>query len=554
MIKSNTNNNLITALYCRLSQEDMRSGESLSIENQRLMLTEYADKNGFKNAKLYIDDGFSGTDNTRPAYVEMLEDVKNGLVGTVIVKDQSRLGRDHLETDRLMELIFPAYDVRFIAITDGVDSANGFNEMSGIRNLFNDMYARDTSKKIRAVQRAKGERGERVGTCIPYGYLKDPNDPKKIIPDPEAAAVVKRIFEMYASGKGAVKICDVLTQEKVLSPSEYLFRKTGRRTANADPDKPFHWVQSTVRDMLSNQIYCGDTVNFKTYSKSYKLEKKLKNKPENMLIFKDTHEAIIDRKTFELVQKHFAGRKRPDKQGEMDKYAGYLYCGECGSRLYLHRSKSMKASQNNFMCGGYQTRSTECTSHYIREIELDRIVLTELQNMIAYAKDNSEQFYKAAMQNGEQEAKKQMKAAEKEKADLTARISQLDSIINVLFEDRAVGRITPERFEQIYSNYEKEQAEIKTKLAVLEEKQNSFDIKDRCVRQFIENAKRLVNITKLTPELLRTFIKRIEVFEKEQKYSRTCGNKIVIQFNLNADQSEKCDGILESGAEEPFAS
>lgn len=306
--------------------------------------------------------------------------------------------------------------------------------------------------------------------------------------------------------------------------------------------------------MLSNQIYCGDTVNFKTYSKSYKLKKSIKNKPENMLIFKDTHEAIIDRKTFELVQKHFEGRKRPDKQGEMDKYAGYLYCGECGSRLYLHRAKSLKASQNNFMCGGYQTRSTDCTSHYIREIELDRIVLTELQNMIAYARNNSEQFYKAAMQNGEQEAKKQMKAAEKEKADLTARISQLDSIINVLFEDRAVGRITPERFDQMYSNYEKEQAEIKTKLAVLEEKQNSLDIKDRCVRQFIENAKRLVNITKLTPELLRTFIKRIEVFEKEQKYSRTCGNKIVIQFNLNAEASEKCDGILENGVEKPFAS
>ena len=240
MKQSNTNNNLITALYCRLSQEDMRTGESLSIENQRLMLTEYAEK-------------------------------------------------------------------------------NGFNEMSGIRNLFNDMYARDTSKKIQAVQRAKGERGERVGTCIPYGYLKDPNDPKKIIPDPEAAAVVKRIFEMYAGGKGAVKICDVLAQEEVLSPSAYMFRKTGRRTGNADPNKPYHWAQSTVRDMLSNQIYCGDTVNFKIYSKSYKLKKSIKNKPENMLIFKDTHEAIIDRKTFELVQKHFSGRKRPDKQGEMDK-------------------------------------------------------------------------------------------------------------------------------------------------------------------------------------------------------------------------------------------
>ena len=269
-----------------------------------------------------------------------------------------------------------------------------------------------------------------------------------------------------------------------------------------------------------------------------------------MLIFKDTHEAIIDRKTFELVQKHFAGRKRPDKQGNIDKFAGYLYCADCGARMYLRRGKI-----DNYSCSGHSKRATDCTSaHYIRASALENVVLAALRQVTSYARKHSEEFYKAAIQNGEQEAKKQMKAAEKEKAELTARISQLDSIINVLFEDRAVGRITLERFEQMYSNYEKEQAEIKKKLEIREEKQNSFDIKDRCVRQFIVNAKRLVNITKLTPELLRTFIKRIEVFEKEQKYSRTCGNKIVIQFNLNADQSEKCDGILENGVEKPFAS
>ena len=372
--------------------------------------------------------------------------------------------------------------------------------------------------------------------------MKDPNDPKKIIPDPEAAAVVKRIFEMYASGKGAVKICDVFAQEKVLSPSAYLFRKTGRRTGNADPDKPFHWVQSTVRDMLSNQIYCGDTVNFKTYSKSYKLKKSIKNKPENMLIFKDTHEAIIDRKTFELVQKHFAGRKRPDKQGEMDKYAGYLYCGECGSRLYLHRAKSLKSSQNNFMCGGYQTRSTDCTSHYIREIELDRIVLTELRNMIAYAKSNSEQIYKAAMQNGEQEAKKQMKAAEKEKADLTARISQLDRIINVLYEDRVIGRLSPERYDQLSAKYEEEQAEIKAKLADIESRIDRQKLREICIRSFIKSANRYVDMPKLTPELLRTFIKRIEIYEKEQRFSRTTGNKIDIYFTFAPESGMIIDG------------
>lgn len=224
--KSNTN--LITALYCRLSQEDLRAGESLSIENQKLILQKYAKDNGFKNLKFYVDDGFSGTDVTRLSYVQMMNDVYDEKVGTVIVKDQSRLGRDHLETDRLMELTFPSYNVRFIAVNDSVNSANGFNEMSTLRNWFNDFYARDTSKKIRAVQRAKGERGERVGTTIPYGYMKDSTNPKQIVPDPETAPIIRRIFEMYADGIGIVKICDILSREKVISPSVYTFRKIAK--------------------------------------------------------------------------------------------------------------------------------------------------------------------------------------------------------------------------------------------------------------------------------------------------------------------------------------
>ena len=550
MQRSNTNNSLITALYCRLSQEDMRIGESMSIENQRLMLTEYAENNGFKNIKLYVDDGFSGTDNTRPAYVEMMNDVKNGLVGTVIVKDQSRLGRDHLETDRLLEIIFPTYDVRFIAITDGVDSANGLNDMSTLRNWFNDFYARNTSKKIRAVQRAKGERGERVGGHIPYGYMKDTTNPKQIVPDPETAPIVWRIFEMYAHGLGFVRICDILSKEKVLSPSMYEFRKTGSRSGNPNPDRPYHWAQATVRKMLLNEVYCGDTVNFKTYTKSNKLRKRLKNSPDKILTFKDTHEAIVDRKTFDLVQKHFEGRKRPDKQGEMDMFAGYLYCADCGARMYLRRGEI-----NNYSCSGHSKRGTDCTSaHYIRESEVERVVLSALRQVTQYARENSDKFYEQAMQRGEEESKKLLRDVEKQQTELNSRIKQLDNIIATLYEDRVIGRITPERYDQLSAKYEQEQADIKAKLEQMTAKIESQKLRESCIKGFIQNAWRFIEMPRLTPELLRTFIKRIEVHEKEQRFSRTTGNRIDIYFTFSPESGMIVDGTASNEQTELLAS
>lgn len=526
----NTNRNLITALYCRLSQEDERLGESLSIENQRLILQRYAEEHRFPNIQFYVDDGFSGADFNRPSFKRMMLDVECGKVGIVIVKDQSRLGRDYLQTGMLMEITFPQYDVRFIAINDGVDSSNGVSDFSGIKNYFNDFYARDTSRKIRAVQRAKGERGERVGSTIPYGYMKNPDNPKQFIPNPETAPVVKRIFEMYASGIGIVKICDRLSKEQIVSPSVYAFKTTGSKSGSPDLTRPYHWAQTTVRKMLANQEYAGDTVNFKTYSKSNKLKKRLKNDPENILIFENTHEAIIDRKTFELVQKHFAGRKRPDKQGEMDKYAGYLFCGECGSRLYLHRGKTIKPENNNFQCGGFQRRTTDCTAHYIRENVLDQIVLHNLKTVTAYAREQPEEFYAMAAQNGEAEAKKFYQTAEREKIQIERRIKELDNIIRCLYEDRVTGRITPERYDVMAGGYEQEQAELRQELQSITEHIGQMDMQEKCIREFMDKAKSYIEMPKLTPELLRVFIRRIEVYEKPEKYSRTCGNPIVIHY------------------------
>ena len=466
----------------------------------------------------------------RPDFKRMMVDVECGKVGIVIVKDQSRLGRDYLQTGMLMEITFPQYDVRFIAINDGVDSANGVSDFSGIKNYFNDFYARDTSRKIRAVQRAKGERGERVGTTIPYGYMKNPDNPKQFIPNPETAPIVKRIFEMYANGIGIVKICDRLSKEQILSPSVYAFKATGSRSGNPDLTRPYHWAQTTVRKMLANQEYAGDTVNFKTYSKSNKLKKRLKNDPENILIFENTHEAIVDRKTFDLVQKHFAGRKRPDKQGEMDKYAGYLFCGDCGKRLYLHRGKTIRPENNAFQCAGFQRRTTDCTAHYIREKVLDQIVLHNLKTVTAFAREQPEEFYAMATQKGEAEAKKFYKTAECEKAQIEKRIKELDNIIRCLYEDRVCGRISPERYDVMAGGYEQEQVEMKQELASITERISELDMREMCIREFMDRAKEYIDMPNLTPELLRVFIRRIEVYEKTEKYSRTCGTPIVIHY------------------------
>ncbi len=528
-MKSTESKNLITALYCRLSQEDDLQGESNSIKNQKLILQQYAQQHRFPNIQFYVDDGYSGASFNRPDFKRMMQDVESGKVGIVIVKDQSRLGRDYLQTGMLMEITFPQYDVRFIAVNDGVDSANGVSDFSGIKNYF---YAKDTSRKIRAVQRAKGERGERVGTAIPYGYMKNPDNPKQYIPDPETAPIVKRIFEMYAKGIGIVKICDTLTAEKIVCPSVYAFQRTGSRRNHPDLTRPYHWAQNSVRGILSNQEYVGDTVNFKTYSKSNKLKKRIKNSPENILIFENTHEGIIDRKTFDLVQRHFAGRKRPDIQGEMDKYAGYLFCGECGKRLYLHRGKTIKPENNNFQCGGFQSRTSDCTAHYIRESVLDEIVLRNLQTVTAYAREQPEEFYAMATHNGEEEARKFYKTAAREQKQLESRIKELDNIIRCLYEDRVCGRLTPERYDALASGYEQEQTELKQSLQIIAERMAQMDVREECIRKFMEQAKAYLEMPKLTPELLRVFIRKIEVFEKLEKYSRTAGNLIVIHYSF----------------------
>lgn len=295
-----------------------------------------------------------------------------------------------------------------------------------------------------------------------------------------------------------------------------MFQRTGKRNVQPDLSRPYHWAQTTVRAMLANQVYVGDIGNFKTYSKSNKLKKRLKNNPENILIFENTHEAIIDKKTFDLVQKHFAGRKRPDKQGEMDKYAGYLFCGDCGKRLYLHRGKTIKPENNAFQCGGFQRRTTDCTAHYIRENVLDQIVLHNLKTVTAFARDNPDEFYAMAAKNGEAEAKKFYKTAEREKVQIEKRINELDNIIRCLYEDRVCGRLTPERYDMMASGYEQEQAELRQKLKSITESINQMDMREKCIQDFISKAKEYIEMPKLTPNCYGYLSAELR-FTKKQK-------------------------------------
>ena len=458
--------NLITGLYARLSQEDLLQGESNSIRNQKMILQKYADDHGFRNCKFYVDDGYSGANFDRPGFQEMMADIQTGKVGIVIVKDQSRLGRDYLQTGMLMEMTFPQYDVRFIAINDGVDSANGISDFSGIKNYFNDFYARDTSRKIRAVIKAKGERGERVSTATPYGYMRDPENPKKLIPDPETAPVVRRIFEMYANGIGIVKICDTLSAEKIVCPGMYLFQRTGNRSGQPNLDRPYHWAQNSVRKILANREYVGDTVNFKTYSKSNKLKKRLQNNPENILVFENTHEAIIDQETYDIVQRIRDGRRRLTPMGEMPILSGMLFCADCGKKLYQVRGRNLPQKEY-LVCSTYRKIKGGCTSHQIQNEAVETLLLYGIRSITAFAREHENEFVELVTKKCRADVDKTLRDSKRELEQAQARIKKLDEIIQRLYEDNIEGKISDERFAKMSANYEAEQQTLESRVAEL---------------------------------------------------------------------------------------
>lgn len=510
----------ITALYCRLSQEDMQAGESESIQNQKLILQRYADEHFFLNTRFFVDDGFSGVSFEREGLQAMLREVEAGNVATVITKDLSRLGRNYLKTGELIEIVFPEYEVRYIAINDGVDTAREDNEFTPLRNWFNEFYARDTSKKIRAVKQAKAQRGERVNGEVPYGYIADPNNRNHLIPDPETAHVVKQIFAMYVRGD---RICDIqnwLRENEILTVGELRYRRTGR-TQHPRPQQNawYNWPDKTLYDILTRQEYLGHTITAKTYKVSYKSKKTRKNAEDKRYFFPNTHEPLIDEETFELAQKRIATRHRPTKSDEIDLFSGLLFCGDCGYKMYLQKGAGTPERKHAYTCGNYRNRARNdflCTTHYIRKSVLKELVLADLQRIMSYVKGHEQEFIQTATECSEQAMKKALGHQRKELDKAEARLGEINLLFRKLYEDNALGRLSNEQFVFLTSGYEDEKAALTKRVAELRKELDTAAERSADVKRFVALVRRYTEISELTYENVHEFIDRILVYELDK--------------------------------------
>jgi len=511
----------ITALYCRLSQEDMQAGESESIQNQKLILQRYADEHFFLNTRFFVDDGFSGVSFEREGLQSMLREVEAGNVATVITKDLSRLGRNYLKTGELIEIIFPEYDVRYIAINDGVDTAREDNEFTPLRNWFNEFYARDTSKKIRAVKQAKAQRGERVNGEAPYGYLIDPENKNHLIPDPETAHVVKQIFAMYVRGDRMCEIQNWLRDNEILTVGELRYRrKGGKKFPRPQLNVWYSWPDKTLYDILIRQEYLGHTITAKTYKVSYKSKKTRKNPEDKRYFFPNTHEPLIDEETFSLAQKRIATRHRPTKSEEIDLFSGLLFCGDCGYKMYLQKGAGTPERKHAYTCGNYRNRARNdflCTTHYIRKSVLKELVLADLQRVLAYVKEHEQEFVRTAAECGEQAMKKALAQQRKELDKAERRMDELNLLFRKLYEDMALGRLSNEQFALLTSGYEDEKAALTKRAAELRKEIESAAERGADVKRFVALVRQYSEISELTYENVHEFIDRILVHELDRE-------------------------------------
>ncbi len=518
----------ITALYARLSQEDALDGESNSIANQKKILLKYATDNHFSNPTFFIDDGVSGVTFDRPGWNEMIRLAEAGKVQTVIVKDMSRMGRDYLKVGYYTESFFAERDIRYIAINDGVDSDKGDNDFTPFRNLFNDFYARDTSKKIRAVMRAKGNAGEHLCTNPPYGYMKDPADKKKWIVDEEAAEIVKRIFDLCIAGKGPMQIAKLLTAEHILTVKAHYAQRAGKPL----PEKPYHWDPKSVAGILERPEYTGCTVNFKTYSKSHKLKKRLHNVPENQRIFPNTQPAIIDEQVFARVQELRENKRRPAKQAERQGlFSGLLYCADCGSKLHFATGKNMTPQQDCYRCSRYKSNTGDCTMHFIREETLKLFVLQRIFDVTALFFDDAMAFEETAKKQHFQKAEKEAQKRKREISQAEKRIAELDRIFKRIYEDDISGTISHERFLKLSADYEAEQRELTEQVKVWREAVETFEQDQADFASFAAIVRKYVGIRELTPTIVNEFVKKIIVHAPD-KSSGHRRQKIELVWNF----------------------
>ena len=508
----------ITALYCRLSRDDGADGDSNSISNQKRMLSKYAKEHGFDNTRFYVDDGYTGTNFNRPGFLKMLEDMDAGYVSTLIIKDMSRLGRDYLQSGYYTESYFPDRNIRFIAINDGVDSINGDNEFIPFRNIMNEMYARDISRKVRSAHRIRGNMGEPLGQP-PYGYMKSPENKKKWIIDPPAAAVVRKIFRLFLEGKGIDTIARMMQEDGHLNCTAYWQSKgIGRGGKKVQPN-PYKWKCSTISGILQRQEYCGDIINFKTTSRSFKNRRRIDNAPEDRVIFKDVHEPIISREDFEIVQK-LAGnvKRRPPKPENGDKniFCDLLYCADCGKKLWYHTNTN-NSNIHYFSCSNYvkDYRGTCPTRHYIRVEGVEQVVIRELARLAAYLEEDEEAFVELLAKKSEKDAQMERKLLQNELQSSIARNEAVARLFEKLYEDNATGKVTDDWFMQLSHKYELERVALKEKINDIQIKLHDMDHHKQGYERFVSIIRKLLDMEVLTFPILRELIDRIEVYEAE---------------------------------------
>ncbi len=503
-------------LYERLSRDDNLEGESYSIGNQKKLLTKVAKEKGYTNLVHFLDDGISGVTMDRPGFVEMIQQLEQGRAAAVFVKDLSRLGRNYIEVGRLTEEFFPEHDIRLVAVSDNIDTAEGENELAPIRNLFNEWYARDISKKRRISNKIKGNAGEPMGQP-PYGYIKDPDNPKRWIVDDEAAQVVRRIYSMTLEGYGTEQIATQLERDEILTPRAYWLKKGIKRPGKGKQQPATKWNSSTVTKILSLQEYCGDILNFKTYSKSYKNKKRLENDRENWVIFKDVHEPIIERSVFEQVQqKRGKIRKRRTNEGEHNMFSGLLVCADCGCNLHFHFNQG-NPEIKYFNCSNYKGNRGSCTStHYVRVDFLEQVVLGEIRRLTKFASLYEDEFLKAVIGHSQQAAETDRKLKEKELKALLARDEELDGLFERIYEDNVSGKLSDDRFAKMSRRYEDEQKELAEKIKKLRSEIEKQSSQAMTTDMFISLVRKYTRARKLTPRMLNELVEKIEVYHAEK--------------------------------------
>lgn len=537
---NNVDQQKITILYCRLSNEDLVDGESNSIANQRSILSSYAASHGFTNTRVLVDDGYTGTNFNRPGVQEGLALVEQGLVGTWIVKDMSRFGRDYLQVGRFTEIVFPSYDVRFIAVNDAVDSDKGDNDFTVIRNVFNDFYAKDTSKKVRAVMKAKGTSGKHLGGP-PYGYRADPQDKNHWILDEDAAPIVKRIFDLTIAGVGPSRIARILEADGVLTVKALYAQQKGKPL----PERPCHWIEQSVVNILERMEYTGCTCNFKTYSKSYKLKKRIPNAVEDMFILPDTQEAIVPKEQWDRVQELRQHKRRMTKAERQGLFSGLVVCADCGSKLHFATCKNFEGRQDHYVCAKYKSGRGTCSAHYIREDVLRDVVLERIRAVTEYIRADVEGFQEEWLMCRREEQEKSIREDKRRLEKSKKRLADIDKLITRIYEDMVLGSLSQERYQKMLEGYEAEQAALNNEVIGLEDWVATREEMEDNVDQFLALLEKYVDIPELTTTIVNEFIKQIIVYAPDKSSGkRTQKVKIVFNFLEEVEVPEISEPVI----------